>query len=68
MIGAITRSACLDYNVQKNELCISGMDSTGIPRVWKLALPDLYSYASDGAWLPRLESDGVPAYIKAKST
>jgi hypothetical protein len=44
------------------------MDSTGIPRVWKLALPDLYSYASDGAWLPRLESDGVPAYIKAKTT
>ena len=68
MIGAITRFACLDYNVQKNELCISGMDSTGIPRVWKLALPDLYSYASDGAWLPRLESDGVPAYIKAKTT
>ena len=67
-IGAITRFACLDYNVQKNELCISGMDSTGIPRVWKLALPDLYSYASDGAWLPRLESDGVPAYIKARST
>ena len=67
-IGAITRFACLDYNVQKNELCISGMDSTGIPRVWKLALPDLYSYASDGAWLPRLESDGVPAYIKAKET
>ena len=68
MVGAITRFACLDYNVQKNELCISGMDSTGIPRVWKLALPDLYSYASDGAWLPRLESDGVPAYIKAKTT
>ncbi len=66
MMGAITRFACLEYNVQKNELCISGMDSTGIPRVWKLALPDLYSYASDGAWLPRLESDGVPAYIKAK--
>ena len=68
MIGAITRSGCLDYNIQKNELWISGMDSTGIPRVWKLALPDLYSYASDGAWLPRIESDGVPAYIKARST
>jgi hypothetical protein len=67
-IGAITKFACLDYNVQKNELCISGMDSTGIPRIWKLALPDLYNYASDGAWLPSLESDGVPAYIKAKST
>jgi len=67
-IGTITRFACLDYNVQENELCISGMDSTGVPRVWKLALPDLYSYASDGAWLPRLESDGVPAYIKARTT
>jgi hypothetical protein len=58
----------LDYNVQKNELYISGMDSTGIPRIWKLSLPNLYNYASDGAWLPVLESDGVPAYIKAKST
>ena len=31
-----------------------------------MKLPELYNYANDGAWLPMIASDGIPAYIKAK--
>lgn len=32
----------------------------------KLVLYDTADYATDGAWLPLIVSDGLPAYIKAK--
>ena len=31
-----------------------------------MVLNTLFDYANDGAWLPVIASDGVPAYIKAK--
>ena len=33
----------------------------------KIVLNTLYDYANDGAWLPMIAADGVPAYIKAKN-
>lgn len=67
ILGTITQYGCLDYDGSTNTLYISGADTTGTPRVGKLILPDIYSYANDGAWLPLIASDGVPAYIKAVS-
>ncbi len=64
-IGMITQFGCLTCDVSNNVLYISGMDTTGLPVVYKFALPNLYDYANDGAWLPMIASDGVPAYIKA---
>lgn len=65
LIGVIGAYGCLYYNSATNSLYISGMDTAGTPKVAKLKLPDLYNYATDGAFLPSLASDGVPAYIKA---
>lgn len=65
LIGVIQLYGCLNYDSATNSLYISGMDTAGTPKVVKLKLPDLYNYATDGAFLPSLASDGVPAYIKA---
>lgn len=65
-IGVITQFGCVDYDAEKNALYISGVASNGIPKLGEMKLPDLYDYANDGAWLPMIASDGVPAYIKAK--
>lgn len=65
LIGVIGAYGCLNYDSAANSLYISGMDTAGTPKVAKLKLPDLYNYATDGAFLPSLASDGVPAYIKA---
>lgn len=65
LIGYIGSFGCLNYDTATNSLCISGMASDGTPKVARLKLPDLYNYANDGAFLPNIASDGVPAFIKA---
>lgn len=65
LIGYIGTYGCLNYESATNSLCISGMSSDGTPKVARLKLPDLYNLANDGAFLPNIASDGVPAYIKA---
>lgn len=67
-LGVITLFGCLQYDLEANRLYLSGMDTAGIPKAARLQLPPLYNYANDGAWLPMLASDGVPAYIKATET
>lgn len=67
ILGVITSNGCLTYDANCNALYISGTTSDGYPQIAKLTLKDLYNYATDGAWLPLLASDGVPAYIKAKT-
>mgnify|MGYP001037761918 FL=1 len=64
-VGVITQCGCLEYDEEGNALYISGV-STGGSKLVRLQLPPLYNYANDGAWLPHIASDGVPAYIKAK--
>ncbi|MCI8857216.1 MAG: tail fiber protein [Clostridiaceae bacterium] len=65
-LGMITLSGSLEYDVGGNVLYISGVDMSGKPKMAGLRLPDPYSYADDGAWLPILSMDGIPAYIRAK--
>lgn len=65
-IGIITMFGSMDYDIANNIVWISGVNTKGEPKVAQLKLPDLYDYANDGAWLPMIASDGVPAYIKAK--
>ncbi len=68
VLGVITQFGSLDYDPERNLLYISGQDSTNKGRLGVMQLPELYDYANDGAWLPMIASDGVPAYIKAKGT
>lgn len=65
-LGVITQSGCLEYDPEENVLFISGQDTTNQGKIGVLQLPELYNYANDGAWLPSISSDGIPAYIKAK--
>lgn len=66
VLGVITQFGCVDFDDDKQILCISGRDTTNRLRVGFLKFDDIYNYANDGAWLPMIASDGVPAYIKAK--
>lgn len=66
-LGTITQFGCADYDAGTNTLYISGVASNGVPKLGMMRLPDLYDYANDGAWLPMIAADGVPAYIKAVS-
>lgn len=65
-LGIITLSGAVEYDTDGNVLYISGVDMSGKPKMAGLPLPDPYSYANDGAWLPILSMDGIPAYIRAK--
>lgn len=65
-LGVITRCGCLEFDEENQLLYISGQDTTNHGKLGILKFPDLYDYANDGAWLPSIASDGVPAYIKAK--
>lgn len=67
VLGTITQFGCLDYTEDEGTLYLLGQDTENRVRAAKLVLNTLYDYASDGAWLPQLASDGVPAYIRAKS-
>lgn len=66
ILGAITQFGYLDYSQDENTLYLLGQDTENKVKVAKMELNTLYDYANDGAWLPMLASDGVPAYIKAK--
>lgn len=66
VLGTITQFGCLDYSQDEGTLYILGQDTSNKVKVAKIVLNTLYDYANDGAWLPMIASDGVPAYIKAK--
>lgn len=66
VLGVITQFGYLDYSEDEGTLYIVGQDTANRVKIAKIVLNTLYDYANDGAWLPLLESDGVPAYIKAK--
>lgn len=65
-LGTITQFGYLDYSQDEGTLYLLGQDTTNKVKVAKIVLDTLYDYANDGAWLPMIASDGVPAYIKAK--
>lgn len=66
VLGIISQFGYLDYSEDEGTLYILGQDTSNKVKVAKIILNTLYDYANDGAWLPMLASDGVPAYIKAK--
>lgn len=66
VLGTITQFGYLDYSQDEGTLYILGQDTTNTVKAAKIVLNTLYDYANDGAWLPMIASDGVPAYIKAK--
>jgi hypothetical protein len=65
-VGTLILFGSLEYSLTENALYLSGVASDGVPKLGVLKLPALYNYANDGAWLPNMASDGVPAYIKAE--
>lgn len=67
ILGTITQFGYLDYAVDEGTLYLLGQDTANQVKVAKIVLNTLYDYANDGAWLPLIASDGVPAYIKAKA-
>lgn len=67
-LGQITQFGYLDYSEDEGTLYLLGQDTTNKVKVAKIVLNTLYNYANDGAWLPMIASDGVPAYIKAHET
>lgn len=66
ILGTITQFGYLDYSEDEGTLYILGQDTANRVKVGKIVLNTLYDYANNGAWLPTLAADGVPAYIKAK--
>lgn len=66
VLGTITQFGYLDYSEDEGTLYLLGQDTTNTVKAAKIVLNTLYDYANDGAWLPQIASDGVPAYIKAK--
>ena len=66
VLGVITQFGYLDYSEDEGTLYLLGQDATNTVKAAKIVLNTLYDYANDGAWLPMIASDGVPAYIKAK--
>ena len=52
----------------ENALYISGLNTAGVPVVCKLLFDGTMDFTGEGAWLPVLVKDGIPAYIKAKTT
>ena len=47
---------------------IVGQDTANRVKVAKMELNTLFDYSSQGAWLPLLIADDIPAYIKAKES
>lgn len=68
ILGTITQYGYLDYSQDENTLYLIGQDTNNKVKVAKMVLNTLFDYANDGAWLPTVAADGVPAYIKAKET
>ncbi len=65
VLGTITQYANFQYSQDEGTLYIVGQDTTNSIKAAKIVLNTLFDYASDGAWLPMIASDGIPAYIKA---
>lgn len=68
VLGTITQFGYLDYSQDEGTLYLLGQDTQNQVKLAKIVLNTLYDYANDGAWLPQIASDGVPAYIKAIHT
>lgn len=68
VLGIITQYGDLRYDGSEGIVYIVGQDSTNKVKAAKIKLDTLYNFANDGAWLPLIASDGVPAYIKARET
>ena len=66
VLGTITQFGYLDYSEDEGTLYILGQDTDNKVKAAKIVLNTLYDYANDGAWLPMIASDGIPAYMKAK--
>ena len=66
VLGVIRQYGDLRYDDKTGTLYIMGQDTTNKIKAAKIVLNTLYDYANDGAWLPLIASDGVPAWIKAK--
>ena len=68
VLGTITQFAYLGYSQDEQSLFILGQDTSNKVKLAKITLNTNFDYATDGTWLPLIVSDGVPAYIKARST
>lgn len=66
VLGTITQFGYLDYSADEGTLYLIGQDTANRVKAAKIVLNTLYDYANNGAWLPLIAADGVPAYIKAK--
>lgn len=67
VMGVISQYGFMAQSEDESELYLMGQDSMNQIQVAKMTLNRLFDYANDGVWLPMLVSDGVPAYIKAKT-
>lgn len=68
VMGTITQFGNIRYSQDESTLYLMGQDTTNKVVLAKIVLNTLFDYANDGAWLPLIASDGVPAYIKALDT
>lgn len=68
LLGLIAKNGCITYLPGENALYISGLNTAGVPVVCKLLFDGAMDFSGEGAWLPVMSKDGIPAYIKAKST
>lgn len=68
VLGTITQFGWLGYSQDEQSLYILGQDTSNRVKLAKITLNTNFDYATDGAWLPMIVSDGLPAYIKAKET
>lgn len=65
--GVITQFGGCEFDAERNILTLSGCNTLGDYIVGTLKIPEVYDYASEGAWLPEIAMDSVPAYIKASN-
>ena len=68
LLGLVAKHGCITYLPGENALYISGLNTAGVPVVCKLLFDGAMDFTGEGAWLPVLVKDGIPAYIKAKET
>lgn len=66
--GIISQWGGVEFDPETNTLCLSGRSTQGSYLCGLLKLHQTFHYSNDGAWLPYIASDGVPAWIKAKET
>lgn len=63
--GIITYLGNAEFDMETNTLCISGRNTENNFVCGKIKLHERFDYANDGAWLPYIASNGVPAWIKS---